>query len=85
MTKVCQPHAIVSCNLLFTFGSHNLSPGQPQNIAFSIGKLKHLTYWTPTKWCQLDFLVSNMIQNIRQHHFEANKGLIFDYAFSFVA
>ena len=27
------------------------------------------------------FLVSNKIQNITQHHFEANnKGLIFDYA-----
>ena len=31
------------------------------------------------KKCQPHFLISNKIQNIRQHHFETNKGLIFDY------
>ena len=26
------------------------------------------------------FLISNKVQNVRQHNFETNKGLIFDYA-----
>ena len=47
--------------------------------------LSHLSYWSPKNWCQLYFFVSNKIQSIRQHYFEINKGLIFDYAILFVA
>ena len=53
--------------------------------SFSIGKFNHLTYWSTKYWCQPHFLVSNKIQSKRQHHFETNKGLIFDYALSCVA
>ena len=31
-------------------------------------------------WCHPHFLVFNKVSNIRQHNFETNKGLIFDYA-----
>ena len=51
-------------------------------LFFHSGKLNHLTYWTSTNWCQPHFIVSNKIQNIRQHRFEANKWLIFYYALS---
>ena len=54
----------------------NLSPGQPQNIALlPLGSLI-----ISKNWCQPHFLVSNKIQNIKQHHLETKTRLIFDYA-----
>ena len=37
------------------------------------------------KLISANFLVSNKIQNIRQHYFKTNQVLSFDYALSFVA
>ena len=54
-------------------------------LFFHPGELNHLTYSNPKNLCQPHFLVSSKIQNIRQHHFEANKGLILYYALSFIA
>ena len=75
---MCQPHAIVSWNLSFTFWSHKpFTWSVAKYRSFSIGKLSYLTYWSPKNWCQPHSLVSNMIQNIRQHHFETNKRVNF--------
>ena len=34
MVRVCQPHVIISHNLLFPFWNYNFSPGQLKNFAF---------------------------------------------------
>ena len=54
-------------------------------LFFHPGELNHLTYSNPKNLCQPHFLVSSKIQNIRQHHFEVNKGLILYYSLSFIA
>ena len=48
-------------------------------------KISFFFYWENLNQTHRSSRNNNNIQNIRQHHFETNKGLIFDYALLFVA
>ena len=83
MARVCQPHAIVNCNLSFTFWSHNLSPVSRKISLFFHWKAQLFNLLSPKNCCQPHFLVSNKIQSIRQHHFWNKLGVNF-WLYSFI-
>ena len=73
---MCQPYDIVtiSCLIFKAIPFHLVS----HRISFFF-------IWSTKNWCQPHFLVSNKIQNIKQHHLETKTRLIFDYALLFAA
>ena len=73
MARLCQPHAIVSRNLFFTYWRHNFWLSQPKSFI--------LSHWKAQSFNLIKYhIFFNKVQNIRQNNFETTKGFIFDCA-----